>query len=494
MQRLAVERFGGLNLYDDPIEVGLGGAIDLLNVDLDGDGRLSARAGYVQVDSSGGTATYYRVFPVDGAYLALFRNSGVNIAFDKMVGSTISNVGSWAGGTSPQWTSSAVLGTPTSTILFIATAEADATNNGLRQYDGTTLAAAAGSPRFVAVSPWDNRLVQAHYTSAAGSPSGANGSTSTVFFSDAGAPNTYTATNFLHLTPGDGEQIVGITRWRDLLFVFKSSSVFVFYGVSVGATGQPIFNYRRIGIPATVAYQRGYEPIVAGPDGVYFHTREGIYRTTGGIPELVSKPILPAVQFAADAGMLDASLSFSSLTLGVNLGWARERLFVRFTNANNAERAYVLDRRSGQWVLWSAAGLANFVEHTAAFGGRASVYTAGSSHAYAFSDNMTSDAGVAIVSHYKSGYAALAEGDQARVRPFHLTGSGTVTHSLQKLDATDQLAADVSVAMGVAPAVLEKRAEQSAMARYLGFKVSAASGAWALNRWRATVNSARKRG
>jgi hypothetical protein len=61
-----VERFGALNLVDDPLEVGATGATEVVNVDFDRQGRVRTRDGYLNVVVLTGTSA-------DG--LATFENS-----------------------------------------------------------------------------------------------------------------------------------------------------------------------------------------------------------------------------------------------------------------------------------------------------------------------------------------------------------------------------------------------------------------------------------
>jgi hypothetical protein len=109
-------------------------------------------------------------------------------------------------------------------------------------------------------------------------------------FSDEGAPNTWGANNYVDLTPGDGEQIMGLAVWREALFVFKESRFFVFYGTSSDSTGNPDFLFNSI--EATVGPSSS-KAIAVGRDGVYFLNQRGIYRTTGNTPELVSELLDP---------------------------------------------------------------------------------------------------------------------------------------------------------------------------------------------------------
>lgn len=51
------------------------------------------------------------------------------------------------------------------------------------------------------------------------------------------------ANNYVDLTPGDGEPIMGMIAWRGYLFVFKQSKFFRFSSTTTDSTGNPVFNY-----------------------------------------------------------------------------------------------------------------------------------------------------------------------------------------------------------------------------------------------------------
>jgi hypothetical protein len=96
--------------------------------------------------------------------------------------------------------------------------------------------------------------------------------------------------NFGDLTPGDGEQIMAAVTWRELVFIFKETKFFVLWGEGTASDGTPIFNFREVVNSVGLASKLA---VAAGRDGVYFFNRRGVYRTTGGNPELLSDPISP---------------------------------------------------------------------------------------------------------------------------------------------------------------------------------------------------------
>jgi hypothetical protein len=253
MDTHVIERFRGLNLLDDEQEVDGSIATDLLNVELDVGGRLRRRPGLVIANSSTIAGSGYdSLHPTrlnNGVLLAGENTTGPIIRVDRLLADgTLATVGNWAASSTAKISSTADFGAPAAaSYAFLASYSGIAAQNfTLQKYDGATIAGSTGKPRFVAISPRGNRLIQAHFYEAAGTPSGFNGTQSTVFFSDQGAPETFTATNFVILSHGDNEEIVGLAVWRDLIFVVKQTKMFVFYGESTDDEGLTEFNYHEV--------------------------------------------------------------------------------------------------------------------------------------------------------------------------------------------------------------------------------------------------------
>jgi hypothetical protein len=312
-----------------------------------------------------------------------------------------------------------------------------------------------------------------------------------LFFSDPGAPETYGANNFIHLRPGDGEEITGIATYGDLLFVSKATNLFVFTGVSTAGTGDPIFNYRRVSIPgARLANATGHgdpawNALNVGEDGVYFVTNRGVYRTTGGPPVLVSGGVTPVFD-----GTADSSVAWD-LTTQMSLHVAKERLFVAYATGPGAEfRTLVYDMRRDFWTVWEfpvpAASIIGHSTSTAAAEGLYMTPTTtvgGNGHVYKFDSTVATDwSSTAIESHWQSGLYELGEsGKDAYTRWTRVWGSGAPTVSVfTDHGSSDSLAAPVT--LGTAPAVAEGYHQVSYKGRWFQHKLSASSGQWSVNR------------
>lgn len=477
LKPFAVPRFGGVNRRDDPQDVGPFQAISATNVDLDVTGAIRTREGANKLNTTSGTGDYYQLIPY-GTNLLAVRESAGTAALDSIdgvgvrtqVGATfgVSNTGGRpvAIGVQPSGASTE------QTLVFFPSG-----GTTLRKYDGSAHAASVGQPWFVCVSPVDNRLVQAKFTTAAASPSGADGSLSTVFFSDPGAPETFDATNFVHLRPGDKEVITGVASWREMVFVLKETVGFVFYGTGTDATGAPVFNYRTINLPDVC---RG--GVTAGDRGVYYYGRRGVYRTRGDTPEKVSSIIgIPSV-------FEDNTFSNSPVS------WAHGRLCVCDTSNLGT---WVYDEVGDYWLFYQYAtsvtpvisdGAQCFVEwgERVAFLSDDDVFYSDS----VTSDRTTDDDGTAITWSWQSGWYGMGPpGADAFTRWTRVWGTGTATVSVFTDHGTTDANAG-SVSLGTSPAVAEGYHLKSYKGQLFSHKLSG-SGVATVNRLQHDVASVR---
>jgi hypothetical protein len=274
-----------------------------------------------------------------------------------------------------------------------------------------------------------------------------------------------------------------------MLFVVKRRALYVFYGTSVDATGGAVFNYRRVDLPSRTraTANRGGENMIAAADGVYLLLGDGVYRTTGGVPELVSRDITPIFD-----GTGDSTILFPSTSTDWSIGYAANRVFISYP-VNSTYRTLVFDTLLREWFLWDttcgqAALPTNVIEWTNSSGVPTGYFAVGG-RVFSPTKTATSDDGTAIVSSYQSGFMVLADGQDANARAFDLWGTGTVTHQI----ANDYGAADsgTSVTLGTAPTPARGYDRTARRGRSLSFKVGASSGAWSLTRWMARMNGVR---
>jgi hypothetical protein len=472
-REMTVEQFGGLNLLTDPAELGAAGAVDLLNVELDRPGRLRTRDGVAKVSASAQTAGIYHVVPLAGGSLDLVTvGLGEINRYSPGIGTKT------VGGT---WTATSVspptkIGTLTTTeVVYVASTNAGA-GQTLRKYDGTTVSTSSGKPQFVAVFPGQNRLAQAGYFAAADTPSAANGSAATIFFSDPGTPDTYTSTSWEELDPGDGEPITGMVAWQNELFVFKTTKMYAFYGVGTLSDGTAKFLYRRVTlsdpIPAATV-STFYQPVAVGPDGVYIRGTTGLWVTTGGVPARVPTPVDPIFDGTGPQTMIPGTPS------DVRLGWAGLRMFMAYTLPGGVGGARVLvwDRARDAWTLWDLGTfhLQSVPTFATAFGATL-YYGATDNNLYKSSTTQTDDAGSAITWSYTPGYFAPANGQRLKLRGSSVWGYATNPVTLQILTeggrTNDVADTGSAITLGSGTTVAEGKRRRSARGVLFAHKLS----------------------
>lgn len=437
------EQFQGLDLKSAPDQ---SACVDMLNVDITLDGNLRTRDGTVVFSNSDTNASS----PPGSlfAYNSLSSPQLILVARDVTLGGlryyAVSSVGvlgagfDSAGGLGQ--CSAAQIGTASGSFMYIT----NGSSSGIYpvRYDGATFTQPTVTvdgvggkqgpfSKLLVASPIDNRLVTAGTLNGTSGPNAATSSTSHVWFSEPGLPESYLSTSFVQLTPGDGEQITAAVSWRELVFVFKQTKFFVFYGTSTDSTGKPIFNYRAVAGAGAEPSAGNIGPpyAVAGSDGVYFANSAGVFKTTGGAPVKISTPLDPIWQ-----GGLSSFWQGGAVTgLGVNsLTWHNERLYVTLTTtvATLGNLMLVYDPRAGvdRWLVWQV-GTAQTIYPVAfapTVGGPKGLYFAHGKRVRVFSAAATDDAGTAIRSRYRSGFG-FGGPDETTVRETILDGSGMPT-------------------------------------------------------------------
>lgn len=417
LQPVTFERFAGLDLRASP---GANTAIDMSNVVVDANGEsIRSRDGcaafvglagtqILHITTWGGdTATRYMIAVSGAGQLAAVDGGGVGVATGTLAGAALSNV------------SSQMIGTPTASYVYLTS------GSGWARFDGTawttpTMPAVVASARTVAVSPSDNRL-------AVG---GTGNSFSRVQFSDPGAPETFGANNFVDVTPGDGEFIVAAATWHNLLFVFKQTKFFVFYGTSPNVDGSPIFNYRMVNTGIGCSHPNA---VAVAPDGIYFLDRRGIFHTSGGPPQMISEPLDPFFRnqphpyFAGGATYAPAQAG-----QGQMLTFAQGRLYcVLGTTGTPALKPFVWDQASNSWSLWALTiagnGISTFGEARtqASQEGRVELVAGIGNTVYRFSPQLTTDNGQAINSNYRAAFTDLGVPSEKTVRGTIIDGSSS---------------------------------------------------------------------
>lgn len=432
----------GLNLRDKFDVIRDDQAIDLLNVEFTTRGGVRQRDGFVEFTSSPLTNRVDSLTPYyeSNGTKQLLAGCGTRLEAINTAGAVVDSETGLAGG---PWTF-ARIATPAA-----ETAYAGNGTDTLRKWDGATWTAptatvngvaASAMPEAgsIAVQPWDNRLVATGYNqNLTGGPGGTTSGPSYVHWSNPGLPETWETDgvlprgrNFVELTPGDGEEIKACVAWRENVFIFKETKFFVVYGTSVESTGTPRFNIRPvdsgIGLMAPQA-------IAVGRDGVYFLSRRGVYRTTGGEPERVSDAIEPIFVGGPSVYFLSGILNHASHD-DCSMAWHNERIYLGYPSGAQTfnDRVLVYDTQLGWWSLWDtpASAMASWRPgdtQELMFG-----FSTGTNDVAQISTAATNDNGAAITSRWRSGWVDFDRTENKTIREAKLWGTGTITLNITK--------------------------------------------------------------
>jgi len=270
-----------------------------------------------------------------------------------------------------------------------------------------------------------NRLVATRFSTTTGGPAGATSSPDHVWFSDPGDPETWHTEapeeNDVQLYPGNGEPIQACIAWKEFVFVFKETSFFVFNSVS-GAEGSPDFNFRPVDAGVGLVSPRA---VCAHTTGVYFMSRNGVYRTTGQEPELISSLVDPVWSGEVSPFYTGGILAHASITNRAMGGW-EDRIYLAFPTESANSRVLVYDPLHDWWSLYNipASCFASFRVSSAeelVFG-----YASGSNHVGRHSTSYTNDDGAALESRWRGGWADLNNPDVKTLGSAKFWGTGKV--------------------------------------------------------------------
>lgn len=479
LQPIPVETFGGLDLLSDPGDLGWRGAIDMLDVALDRPGILRSRDMFSSLVANTTLTSPYLISWGLTGYLACTAASIKLYNGGTLTGTAVAPNQYYS------WSSQAI-GTASASYLYLA----DYANvNAVRRLTTTAvISAPAGMPvcAYLGRTPTDNRLVAANIaTIPTGASSTASGSL--VHFSDAGAPETWGANNWVLLDPGDGETIQGMVAWNNDLYIFKQSKYFIVYGTSPDSSGNPIFNYR--------AVRKNVGSVglsVAGPDGVYFAGRSGnktsIFRARGDSVEDIGRP----VRAAFNTGDTPATFTLGTLVLPQDMVFAGGNLRVIFTDITPATSCvFSYDPETSHWTLMrlpdttvsiGAYGQANNFFIAPSVGANAAVH-------YMNAANVSTDSLRTPTPLYRSGFSDLGTPNMKRLHSWRLKGSGSPT--LKVSQDFGALETGAAVVLGTSPAVAEKTRRYAPRGDQFSWQLSG-TGPWSVNSVVANLASVRK--
>ncbi len=386
-------------------------AIDLLNVTFSERGAVGQRDGYTKFTAAASATRYDSMSPFYTAAgtKQLVAGYGSNLRALNTSGASVATAATSA---SPHYF--ARFGTPTAEYLYAGNG-----TNTIRRWDGAAFSLPAGMPTafYLTVDPKGNRLVAAR---TATNPS-------RVSWSDPGAPETWGANNYVDLTPGDGESIMGLVTWREYVIVFKETKFFIFHNTSTDATGNPVFNY----INATGVGLVSPRAVAATRDAVFFLSRNGVYRTTGRDAQKVSDIIEPFFLGGVSAFFASNTLSHASITNSAMTVF-EDRVYLAVTTGASSynDRMLVYDPEHNWWSMYSipASSLTPFragSQDELVFS-----YATGTLDIGRHSSAYGNDDGVAITSRWRSGWYDYQDTRVKTIRETKLWGQGNLVVSL----------------------------------------------------------------
>lgn len=328
----------------------------------------------------------------------------------------------------------------------------------LRKWSGTawttptwTITNSSPNPtgKFVAVTPWDNRLANARYSSTAG---GQN--KSSVRFSLPYLPESWDGFNWVDLTPGDGESIMGMASYDNYLIVFKETKFFTFYGTGTAASGVAEFQYRAvdngIGLAAPGL-------LCVGRDGVYFVSKKGVFRTDGGVPQLISDIVNPL--FTGTTGVLYGGnpINFASLSKAT-IFEHNQQIYLSCATGTSSynDTTFVYDMDYRWWSRWDTKiAKAVVVDISGTNAGSSIVFalsritapaTSPTDQSLAYiNESLATDNDAGIQSRIKFGFSNLGTDSVKTIRESQVWGTGTVRYALAKDFAGSANAATLSL-------------------------------------------------
>lgn len=419
-----IDEFGyGVDLRRRPGDLPIGAAVDLRDVWFPEPGAVSSRPGWEQLTADLGVEpsalAAFRT-AAGGKYLVAGYTGGELRAFNPDSGAQL------AATTAPlgDYWSFARFGSPTQERLWAA--------NGLERFwawDGSSFSqptltgdVGVGTGRYVAMWSSENRMVNACFPGIGGLADDNNPSTIRLGYPL--DPTRWESLEFVQMTPGDGEPIMGVASYREFVFIFKPSRILVFYGSSIDpSTATPKFHFDVVEAGVGCSFRGA---CVTARDGVYFVHRTGVYKIRGvQDPERVSGPIDPlftgelSYYFQINGGQRANIHALDAVRLYCD----DDRLVMSYASGSAvyADTQAVYDLRLGAWTLWNAP-----VRQWARIDDISYLAMAGGQNRIGFSDGeQPDDNGAPIDSWWQGAYQQLSGDPGTRVlRQTAVTGGG----------------------------------------------------------------------
>lgn len=468
-----VERFGGLDLRDDPDEVGANAPVSVLDTDITALGTIGPRPGWKKwIDPGLDDQNHINfLYGLPANNILLTSDTNLTVATWSAAGALL------ASGTLGLLTAAVDIATESQTAGTYAVGNGSALF--IDSAGNITIPTWVGkTPTGDCVSAWKTRLVF-------------NDGNDRLYFSNAGDPLTVTYASgppetgdFVDLDPRNSQAIKKIVTWRELMFVFKRTAMYVFYDTAELSDGTAEFLYRPVtNIPAV---DFGQQSVAVGRDGVYYVNRAGVWVTTGGPPVKISTPIDPIFEAIPDHSSAPPNKSRPAADAAPVVHWTHDRLYIAYPiDTSGNSRVAVWDQTTGTWTIWSSGGQGITALCTQPTGSNSSYVdvllgatlnvhggiTQGTfsvirtlTDVTDFQDdivggNSRSVGSTSVAWSYQSGYYAPANGQRVKLRGSSVWGTGTVNLQMLTLGARTNDVVDPggSLTLGTSPTVAEAK-------------------------------------
>jgi hypothetical protein len=269
--------FKSLNLNQEPYALGNEELVECKNFDLNVGGELTKRKGF---DSFGDEADLPTGYERD--IMGFYRTSD----FEKFI--VHSNEDAWETTDGVNW-SEINLGRPGTEygLQYYNKYYFFQRNGTMIEYDSTQSPSVtnviSGSPEASFGIVFKDRIF------ALNGEFDHDGRENRLYFSEPGKPTSWPSTNFIDVSPGDGDVLVNMVPYTDVVFIFKKTSIWALHIEADPADWSLRQVNDRIGCVGKYALQQHKEQ-------VYFISLDGVYRTDFTSFEELSIPIRPIFQ------------------------------------------------------------------------------------------------------------------------------------------------------------------------------------------------------
>lgn len=193
-----------------------------------------------------------------------------------------------------------------------------------RKFDGETISEIAEAPRAALVTVWRNRVFMAK----------APGQPSHLYFSDLFNVDSWPSTNFIAVSPSDGDEIMALLPTASTLLIVKQHRIYQLQGYS-----PETFQVSLVGEGGTISPWG----IIDTPYGIFRLDREGVWATNLRQSALISESINGLWKQLNQRALRKAALFYYDQKLLVAVPRA---------GSNHNDLILVYDMRHKSWTVW----------------------------------------------------------------------------------------------------------------------------------------------